>query len=62
LSQKDDQHPFVKEHCAVYVQLELTLQPHVADTLFILADLDLRPQSKAASPQLAHGTCWFCLL
>jgi hypothetical protein len=62
LSQKDDQHPFVEGHCAVHMQLELALQPDVADALLILGDLDLRPQSKTAYPQLAHGTLWSCLL
>jgi hypothetical protein len=62
LSQEDDQHPLVEAHCAVYVQLELALQPDVAGALFIFTDLDLWPQSKAAYPQLAHGTLWPCLL
>jgi hypothetical protein len=62
LSQKDNQHAFVEGHCAVYLQAELALQPDVADALLILGDLDLRPQSKAAYPQLAQGTLWSCLL
>jgi hypothetical protein len=44
------------------MQLELALQPHVADALLILGDLDLRPQRKSAYPQLAYGTLCSCLL
>jgi hypothetical protein len=54
VSQEDDQHALVEGHFAVYVQLELALQPDVAEALLIFGDLDLRPQSKAAYPQLAH--------